>query len=214
MTLPRRLAEYDSPEGAREYLEEYEKLHRKLSDRRERRLLEGFLRRTGPIATALDLPSGWGRYLRFLQARGARVIEADYSGEMLRLGRSLFQEHPPAGFLRALGHRIPLADRSVDLVFSMRLNHHLVEPEVRRQHLREVFRVAARWAIFSYFDHDSLKNRIRRLRRRLGSRRRLKSTLRRAEVRELAEEAGFVLRADPMLFRIGSGHRLVLAERR
>lgn len=213
MTLPRRLAEYDSPEGAREYLEEYRKLHRKLSDRRERRLLERYFRRIGPLRSALDLPCGWGRYLPFLQQAGAAVIESDYSGEMLRLSRRLHTGRPALGHVRALGHQIPLADGAVELAFSMRLSHHLVDPAVRRGHLREVFRVAGRWAVFSYFDHNSLKSWTRRLRRRLGGGRRLKSTLSRAEVKALAAAAGFVVREDPLLFLIGSGHRLVLAER-
>ncbi|MBC8328593.1 MAG: class I SAM-dependent methyltransferase [Planctomycetes bacterium] len=213
MTLPHRLAEYDSPEGAQEYLEEYEKLHRKFSDRRERGLLQRFFRRVGPVESALDLPCGWGRYLPMLHGQGARVVESDFSGDMLKLSRSLFRGSPALGHLRAFGHQIPMADGAVELVFSMRLNHHLVDPEVRRQHLREVFRVARRWALFSYFDHDSVKSWTRRLRRRLGSKRRLKSTLSRGEVRALAAEAGFVVREDPLLFLIGSGPRLVLAER-
>ncbi len=214
MTLPHRLAEYDSPEGAQEYLEEYEKLHRKLSDRRERRLLDRFFRRVGRVDSALDLPCGWGRYLPVLQELGARVVEADYSGDMLVLSRRLHTEEPALGHFRAFGHVIPLADRAVELVFSMRLNHHLADPEVRRQHVRELFRVAGRWAVFSYFDHNSVKSWTRRVRRRLGSKRRLKSTLSRGEVRAMAAEAGFTVHEDPLLFLVGSGHRLVLAERR
>jgi len=211
--LPHRLAEYHSPEGAQEYLEEYEKLHRKLSDRRERALLDRFFRKIGRVESAVDLPCGWGRYLPMLQEHGARVIESDFSGEMLELSRSLFQASPAAGHVRAFGHQIPLADGAVELAFSMRLNHHLVDPEVRREHLREVFRVSRRWALFSYFDHNSVKSLTRRIRRRFGGKRRLKSTLSRKAVRALAAEAGFVVREDPLLFLIGSGHRLVLAER-
>ncbi len=213
MTLPHRLAEYDSPEGAQEYLEEYEKLHRKLSDRRERRLLQRFFQRVGPIDSALDLPCGWGRYLPLLQAQGARVVESDYSGDMCKLSRQLYAHQQAFGHLRAFGHQIPLAEDAVDLVFSMRLNHHLVDPAVRRQHVREIFRVAKRWALFSYFDHNSVKSWTRRVRRRFGGKRRLKSTLSRREVRAMAAEAGFVVREDPLLFLVGSGHRLVLAER-
>lgn len=213
MTLKHRLEWYNSPEGAREYLEEYEKVHRKLSDRRERRLLDGFFARTGRLQSVLDLPSGWGRYHPYLLEHCGQVVQADYSGEMLALGAALRPDLPVLGRLRASGAAIPLAGAAVDLVFSMRLNHHIADPVQRREHLREVFRVARRFAIFSYFDAATWKNRARQARIRMGGRKRPKSTLRLAEVRTLAAEAGFELTATPLLFLLGSGHRLVLATR-
>ncbi len=214
MTAPERLKVYASAEGAVEYFEEYEKFHRRLSDRRERRLLERWFERIGGVATALDLPCGWGRYLPYLQARGARVVEADFSGSMVRMSRERHAATPTAGGLRCFGHRIPLRDGAVDLVFSMRLNHHLADPAVRREHLRELFRVSGRWVMFTYFDHASVKNLLRRARAGLGlTRKSPKNTLRRAEVRAIAQDCGFRVVEDPWLFLVGSGHRMVLAER-
>ena len=90
----------------------------------------------------------------------------------------------------------------------------LADPEVRRDHIRELFRVADKWTVFSYFDRASMKNRIRVARTALGlSRKNPKNTLGRREVRAMAAEAGFEVLEDPMLFRISSGHRLVLARR-
>jgi len=214
MTAPERLQEYASAAGAAEYRDEYVKLHRKLSDRRERRLLDRWFGRVGAVQSALDLPCGFGRYLPYLQSQGARVVEADYSGSMVRMSWDQHPAAPPAAGLRCFGHEIPLRDRAVELVFSMRLNHHLVDPAVRREHLRELLRVSGRWAIFTYFDHASVKNLLRRARARLRlTRKPPKSTLRRAEVHALAAECGFRIVEDPWLFVIGSGHRLVLAER-
>jgi hypothetical protein len=213
MTLPERLAAYNSPAGAKKYVDEYDKVHRKVSDHRERRLLKRWSEDIGSIGTALDMPSGWGRYLPFLEDLGARVIEADYSYDMVAKSRALNPDFPTLG-MRCFGHEIPCSDRSIDLVFSMRLSHHLVDPFVRRQHLRELFRVADKWVIVSYFDHASPKNLLRRFRTWIGQTRKApKSTLRRGEVSRIAFESGFELEADPFLFRIGSGHRLVLARR-
>lgn len=213
MTLRERLKFYDSPEGAQEYVDEYVKAHRKLSDRRERRLLAAWFAQIGVVPSALDLPCGFGRYHGMLRAQARRVIEADYSGDMVKTARQRSAPDAPDG-LRCFGHEIPLRDRSVELVFSMRLNHHLVDPATRREHLRELFRVSGRWVVFSYFDHASFKNLLRRARARAGlTRKPPKSTLRRAEVRALAEDSGFRVREDPWLFVIGSGHRLVLGER-
>lgn len=214
MTAPNRLKEYASAAGATEYLEEYDKLHRKLSDRRERKLLDRWFARVGLVNSALDLPCGFGRYLPYLQSQGARVVEADYSGSMVRMSWDKHAAAPPSGGLRCFGHQIPLRDRAVELTFSMRLNHHLVDPVVRREHLRELLRVSDRWAMFTYFDHASVKNLLRRARTGLGlTRKPPKSTLRRAEVRALAAECGFRIVEDPWMFVIGSGHRMVLAER-
>ncbi len=213
MTQRQRLKFYDSPEGAVEYYEEYEKVHRRLSDRRERRILNRWLNQIGPLESALDLPCGFGRYLPFLRAHGARVIEADYSRDMVKASRQNSPAAPPSGF-RCFGHEIPLQDRAMDLCFSMRLSHHLVDPEVRRAHVREILRVSRRFAIFSYFDHASFKNLLRRVRTRVGlTRKPAKSTLRRSEVHALVAAAGFRVVEDPWLFVIGSGHRLTLAER-
>lgn len=214
MTLPERLAAYHAPEGAEEYLDEYVKFHRRLSDRRERHLLESWRPRMGRLRRALDLPCGWGRYLPWLAADGCQVIEADYSGSMLEKSRRMHPQLPPLASVRCLGNRIPLRDGAVDLAFSMRLNHHLVDPKVRRDHLRELFRVSAGWVVFSYFDHASFKNTLRRLRTKLGlTRKSPKNTLRRGEVHALARESGYEIVEDPRLFLIGSGHRLVLARR-
>ncbi|TAH35935.1 MAG: class I SAM-dependent methyltransferase [Planctomycetota bacterium] len=212
MTLPHRLAEYNSPEGAREYLEEYQKLHRRFSDARERRVLARFLARMEALETALDLPCGWGRYLPFLRQKAPRVVQADYSGEMLRLGSRLLADTPVLGRLRASGTDIPLADRCVDLVFSMRLSHHLADPAQRRRHLDEILRVARHYVVFSYFDAGTLKNRLRRLRARFSPRK-PKNTLTRAMVEDQLRAAGFQVLAAPLLFPLGSGHRLVFAER-
>lgn len=215
MTLPERLAQYHASEGAEEYLEEYQKFHRKLSDKREHKLLDRYFARIGQIESALDLPCGWGRYMPYLSGHGAKVLEADYSGSMVRKVAEVFPKAELLGRMRCFGHRIPLQDRAVALAFSMRLSHHLADPQVRREHVQELFRVADRWAIFSYFDTASLKNKIRVARTKMGlSKKHPKNTLGRQEVRTMAAEAGWEILEDPMLFVIGSGHRLVLARRK
>ncbi|MGB0952043.1 MAG: class I SAM-dependent methyltransferase [Planctomycetota bacterium] len=214
MTLPERLAEYHAAEGAEEYLDEYRKFHRKLSDKRERKLLDRYFDRIGSVTTALDLPCGWGRYMPYLSSKGAKVLEADYSGSMVKKVAEVFPQAELLGRMRCFGHRIALSDGAVELVFSMRLNHHLSDPTVRREHLEELFRVSKRWVIFSYFDSASLKNVIRKARTAVGLSKKLpKNTLRRTQVAAMAKEAGFKIHEDPMLFVVGSGHRLVLAER-
>ena len=75
MTLPERLDAYNTPEGAQRYLDEYDKVHRKVSDRRERRILSRWARQIGAPGTVLDVPCGWGRYLPFFNELGASVAD-------------------------------------------------------------------------------------------------------------------------------------------
>lgn len=211
MTDPKRLDAYNSPEGAVEYFEEYEKLHRKLSDGRERRILDSFFEHTGKVETILDLPAGWGRYHPYLLEHAERLYGSDWSADMLTMVQSL-DRASTAGLFRSLGTEIALRDGTIDLVFSMRLNHHLTTQEDRLAHLQECMRVASRFVIFSYFDYATLKNRIRQM-QRLWSSKIAKNTLRYREMVDAVHAGGYRVVSAPLLFPIGSGHRLVLLER-
>lgn len=212
-----KLRNYDSVRGATAYKADHRrKLHRRLSDRRERALLARFLSRLGPagpagLGTVLDLPCGHGRLAEFLAVRCRRLISADWSRSMVALNRT---DHPgPAGagraWLRCSALEIPLRGRAVDLVVSFRLSHHLESQELRERHLRELFRVADRAVLVTWFSATSLKNRLRQLRAVFGHKR-PKHTLHTARVRDLARECGFAARAARPLFAVGSGHVLGL----
>jgi SAM-dependent methyltransferase len=66
-----------------------------------------------PAGTALDAACGTGRYAAYLAGRGHQVLGVDGSAEMLDRART----RVPAGtFARADLHRLPVADRAVDVV--------------------------------------------------------------------------------------------------
>jgi ubiquinone/menaquinone biosynthesis C-methylase UbiE len=208
---PGKLANYESQRGAHAYRQDHEqKLHRQLSTRLEKKIytkLLGDLR----CDLVLDLPSGYGRLFPLLREHAPRVIEADWSGSMLALNR---EEHAGAafGYLRCSALEIPLPDGAVDLAVSVRLSHHLEQQSDRERHLRELFRVARRGVLLSYFSFHSLKNRLRRLRAPFDKKP-PKNTLRTARVRALGTECGFALRAAVPLSRLGSGHVFTFFER-
>jgi len=66
-----------------------------------------------PAGDALDAACGTGRYTALLAARGHRVTGVDGSPDMLARAR---ERVPDASFLRGDLHRLPVADRSADLV--------------------------------------------------------------------------------------------------
>ncbi|MHC4814429.1 MAG: class I SAM-dependent methyltransferase [Planctomycetota bacterium] len=207
-----KLRNYDSERGAHAYRADYQnKLHRKLSDRLERRIFDKLLRQLGPCASVLDLPCGAGRLHGLLKDHAPRVIEADFSSTMLALNREHHQELDDR-YLRCSALEIPLAERSVELVVSVRLSHHINTHEGRRRHLEELFRVAQRGVICTWFSETSLKNLWRRARSVFIKKRR-KNTMHNRDVSAIAAACGFrTTRAVPLAV-VGSGHMFGLFER-
>lgn len=209
-----KLQNYNSGRGAEAYKADYRnKLHRKLSDRRERALLDRYFAEVGPVGTLLDLPCGHGRLADLLHGRCEQLIEADWSFTMVSLNQ---RDHGPQAetgkgrrYMRCSALQIPLPDRSVDAVVSFRLSHHLESQELRELHLRELFRVARRAVIVTWFSATSLKNRLRQVRVAFGNKQ-PKNVLRNDRVREIAADAGYAQRFAKPLFLIGSGHVLGL----
>ena len=74
-----KLQNYNSSRGANAYKSDYDKkLHRKLSDRRERALLTRYFAdlqtEVGALDSILDLPCGHGRLSDFLRQRCKRLV--------------------------------------------------------------------------------------------------------------------------------------------
>jgi hypothetical protein len=78
--------------------------------------------------------------------------------------------------------------------------------------LSEVLRVSRRWALFTYFDVASFKNRTHESRRRHNGKR-SKWTLGFDQVQGLAYSQGFQVARWGWLSRLFSGHRYTLLRR-
>ncbi len=210
-----KLDNYRSERGAHAYLHDHEtRIHRKWSDKVERRILVRYfeeLARERPIGRTLDCPSGFGRMLTLLREHAPEVVEADVSPQMLELNRERHGDLA-ADYVETSALEIPFADRSFDLVVSIRLSHHLESEEAREAHLRELCRLADRAVILTWFSSTSLKNRLRQFRARFTPKRQ-KNTIHPARVREIFAEEGFELRRSLPLSRLGSGHRYGMAVR-
>jgi SAM-dependent methyltransferase len=101
---------------------------------------------------ALDVPCGTGRLRSVLQDTGVTWIGADISSSMLK------EVHPAqaGSTLRADAWRLPLADRSVELVLCCRLLHHVQEEAELVALLTEFMRVTRRWLVASFWDSSSI----------------------------------------------------------
>jgi SAM-dependent methyltransferase len=184
------------------------------STNREFTLLERLLSSQPRCQTLLDLPSGGGRLSPQIARYTDLLIESDIALGQVQYGRQHGRVPDVRQFwMTASGFHIPLRTGSVDGVVCVRLSHHLPTAAERERLLRELLRVSRRFVIMTFFDHHSLKNLGRRLRRPLD-RKPPKMTMTVARVRELAAEGAADLVACPALSHIGSGHRYALLVKR
>lgn len=210
------LAHYASEAGAKSYSTKYHEVpHKRLSMKVEKKLLDRALAAMGRHATLLDMPSGPGRLYPVIAPHADWTTECDYSVEMLKLLRSVAEGlgRKPA-LVSADCFELPFVDRAFEAVTSIRLSHHIPLEENRERYLREILRVCERDCLFTYFDHASLKNAVRRLRSALGSGKRAKYTMTRARVEAVANECGFEWKGSWMLSRLFSGHRFTWLARK
>lgn len=197
---------YAALDRARHYNRDYEvRPLKRMSTMRERRLISRLLGTRGRVGTLLELPCGGGRLSPSFAPWTGLLIQADTGwGQLLHAN----QRPPlptPRVLLAASGFHVPFRDASVDGVVCVRLSHHLPTVEERHRLLRELLRVAKRYVLMTFFDHHSLKNRIRQHR---GKSPKLTMTV--DEVAGIAHEHRAKLVAAPMISWLNSGHRYAL----
>jgi SAM-dependent methyltransferase len=209
----------DAQASSQRYQEAYAKLDRaqdynrayevrplkRMSTARERRLIARLLGQCGQVETLLELPCGGGRLSPSFAPWTKLLIQADTGwGQLLHAN----QRPPlpaPRVLMSASGFHIPFRDASLDGVACVRLNHHLPTIEERHRLLGELLRVAKRYVLMTFFDHASVKNRVR-----MGLGKPPKLTMTSGEVAGLAREHGAKLVEAPMISWLNSGHRYAL----
>ena len=155
---------------AEQYARRFEQGSRKRIDQREQAAVKGIFAGLNDCRSVLDVPSGAGRFARALGEGGRKVIEMDVAFEILEFARTNAAEAGTPGLvLQGDASRLPLADGSVDCVFSNRLLHHILDPEERIAILREFHRVCRRCTVVSFFNYKGMA-RIRGLLKRLKGR--------------------------------------------
>ena len=214
-----------APSSSRAYQDNYQKVGdaagynhgyrdktlKRLSTRRELDLLRTLLGTQGRARRLLNLPSGGGRVSGPLAESTDLLIEADIALGQVLYGAAHRAWTTPDFRMTASAFYVPLADRAVDGVVCIRLCHHLPTQAERQRLLTELLRVADRFVIMTFFDFNSVKNVLRRI--RPFDRKPPKHTMRIDEVAGLAAARGFVLRRCPYLSFFGSGHRYALLVR-
>jgi 2-polyprenyl-3-methyl-5-hydroxy-6-metoxy-1,4-benzoquinol methylase len=100
-----------------------------------------------PGMSVVDFGAGSCWASRWLTQLGMAVIALDVSQTALRLGQELYArlpvigKHPPPRFLAFDGHRIGLADASVDRILCLDTFHHLLNPDEVLREMSRILRV-------------------------------------------------------------------------
>jgi SAM-dependent methyltransferase/uncharacterized protein YbaR (Trm112 family) len=206
--------EYEELKEARRYNEEYrDQITKRWSTKREYRILERLLGSRPRSEILLDLPCGGGRLSPQLARYTDLLVETDIAFGQLLYGREQHGGKDDRVWMTGSAFHIPFRDGSVDGVVCCRLNHHLPTPEERARLVGELLRVARGFVVMTFFDHRSVKNRLRQARRPLDGKP-PKMTMRVEDVRDLARRHGAELIAYPPLSRLFSGHRYALMVKR
>jgi ubiquinone/menaquinone biosynthesis C-methylase UbiE len=171
---PRLTARYGSTAGAAAYRRKYEKSWtRRLSHRREMRVVAAAVRDAGAGGRFLDCPCGAGRLVPTLLEHAEHVTAVDLSPAMVEEARDALAADADAGrvaFAVAPADALPFPDRAFDVAVCHRLLHHLADPAARTAILRELARVARRAVVCSFSDATTLKGRVQSWRGQTGRR--------------------------------------------
>lgn len=161
---------------------------------------------TGFPDQVLDVPAGTGRFTAAIRAAGAQVCSLDRSAEMLEVLRG---KHGPGWELVGDLHAPPIAPQASACVLSLRLMQHYTGEE-RIAALRAFARIAPK-AVVAYYPGWDWKNRLRRLRARLGFPvRKLREHIPPATIEQEVEAAGWRLVRRRQVFPILSENVLLI----
>lgn len=115
-----------------------------------------------PGMHVMDFGAGPGWASRMLNQMGFEVVSVDVSSTALRIGADLarrhpvFGEQPPHRFIRFDGHRLDLADASVDRIFCLDAFHHVPNQE---EVLTEMSRVLKNGGIAGFAEPGPMHSR-------------------------------------------------------
>jgi SAM-dependent methyltransferase len=165
------------------------------------------------VHTILDVPCGTGRFTGALARQGYQVFGSDISLEMMAESLKKDEERHSnvAGHVQADAERLPLRDRSVDCVMSIRFMFH-VDPPTRIRILREMGRVSRRWLVIDYRHRYSYRYTKWRLFHALGLTRKELERVSTRQLKQEFREAGLEVRRIVPVARFFSDKWIVLGE--
>ncbi|MFA6241170.1 MAG: methyltransferase domain-containing protein [Candidatus Hydrogenedentales bacterium] len=167
-----RLAHYQSEAGSLHHLTKYKKWSKLLAHRVECALLHRLLQRVGHSRDIFDAPTGPGRFFEILKQHADEVHLGDISPHMLDIARAQTQNRAASYTVVDL-LRVAPESRTFEGMTSLRLTHHIYEPEVIEEYFRGLSILTRRWLIVTFRDAHTPSTIWRRFGRRLRGKRNL-----------------------------------------
>lgn len=143
-------------QSASRYEAWYATLRGRWADTAERALLDHLLAPFGGARSALEVGCGTGHFTRWLASRVGHVVGLDRAPSMLARAR---QSLPRSPLIQSDAHRLPLRNRSVDLVVFVTTLEFVERPALA---LAEAVRVARRGVLVVALNRWSLGGLSRR----------------------------------------------------
>ncbi len=211
----REVTEFETADQVAKYKEwRYGTSGQALVDQIEQDRLSGLLSEhvgRGPLR-ALDMPCGYGRISPLLLDLDYELVWGDVTPAMAGATASHLGSSSSIGAFGGDISALPLADNSVDLTVTIRLWHHLDDPDQRRLILSELGRVSRRWCLVSFYDSASLHKLSKGLAKKLQGRTSKISMMSRQDFRLEAEQAGLAVCAFRAVARGLHAHTFALLE--
>ena len=201
---------YEELEAAADYNAAYrDKLFKRSSTNREKKLLNRLLSGQSRCETVLNIPSGGGRLSETIAAHTDILIEADIALGQIRYAHQQCRNAERRVWMTASAFHVPFKNNSVDGVICSRLSHHLPTAIERDRLIAELLRVARQFVIVTFFDYYSPKNYLRRARRPFNHKP-PKMAMSSEKLSELARQNNANVVESPALTYLFSGHRYAL----
>lgn len=134
---------------------------RKLN-RLEMEFAQSVMEKAGPDAGILDAPCGSGRFFHMFSA-SKDLTMLDFDQEMLKVVQDTYGGDRKLNLIQGDITDMPFEDNRFDLVFSMRLFHHVDDDEIRRRIMAELTRVSRRYVAVSVYSRHTLRYWRRRI---------------------------------------------------
>lgn len=115
---------------------------------------QSLLDRVGSEGVVLDVPCGSGRFVPVF-SQAAKMYAVDINEGMLAEAEKKVSNAENCEFKLGTILDIPLEDNAVDLVFCMRLFHHVASAEERSAIFKELCRVSRKWVALTFYRKES-----------------------------------------------------------
>ncbi len=211
------LSRYQTEDGASAYSGKFERSpSRRRTSRREYAILESFLNQVAlPEASLLNMACGAGRFVELLRpAQRSKVVYADFSPQMLEESRARLAggdcDHVE---FRQLDATRDDAIPGFDLVFCVRMLHHMKTIELQNHCLDFLCGSSDNWLVFTCASKSTFKGWWRQFRTNLGLRKQGECLLAMNDLTGRLRSRGFEVISRKFVDRVFSSQTWILARR-